>query len=65
MLKSAGEEIIQWAERCRYWSRKAATKEQRSTLLGLERLLIEAAADAEDVWELGRTAAPLRPTKLG
>lgn len=47
MFDSAAEEISQWAERCRAWAVGARTGEQRSILLGLEKILSQAAEDAE------------------
>jgi hypothetical protein len=47
MFRSAAEEISEWADQCRRWTRGAATREQRLTLQGLERLLNQAAMDAE------------------
>lgn len=49
MFKSAAEEITQWADQCRRWARRARTREERSTLMSLERLLEDAAIEAEDV----------------
>lgn len=55
MFKSAADEISQWADQCRRWANGARTREQRSTLASLGRLLHDAAIDAEDELEL---AAP-------
>jgi hypothetical protein len=63
MFKSAAEEIGQWADQCRRWARGARTQEQRSTLLGLERLLNQAALDAEDELDVDSAPPPLAPTK--
>lgn len=48
MFKSAAQEISQWADQCRRWARGAHTREQRLTLQSLERLLEDAAIEAED-----------------
>ena len=47
MIKSAAEEISQWADQCRRWAKDARTREQRLTLQSLERLLDDAAFEAE------------------
>jgi hypothetical protein len=47
MFKSAAEELNQWADQCRRWARGARTREQRLTLQSLERLLDDAAIEAE------------------
>ena len=47
MFKSAAEEISQWADHCRRWATDARTREQRLTLQSLERLLDDAAIEAE------------------
>lgn len=47
MFKSAAEELNQWADQCRRWAKGARTREQRLTLQGLERLLDDAAIEAE------------------
>lgn len=60
MFKSAADEISQWADQCRRWANGARTREQRSTLASLGRLLRDAAIDAED--ELER-AAPRPPAR--
>jgi len=56
MFKSAAEEISLWADQCRRWAKDARTREQRATLQSLERLLQDAASEAEDELEL--TAPP-------
>jgi hypothetical protein len=48
MFKSAAEEISQWADQCRRWANGARTREQRSTLRSLEKLLFDAAVEAEE-----------------
>ena len=58
MFKSAAEEISQWADQCRRWAKDARTREQRVTLQSLQRLLYDAAVEAEDEDDL---AAP-RPS---
>lgn len=60
MFKSAAEEMSQWADQCRRWARGARTREQRSTLQSLEKLLHDAAIEAEEEFEL---AAPRPPTR--
>jgi hypothetical protein len=47
MFDSAADEMGQWAERCRIWAVGARTGEQRSMLLGLEKILSQAALDTE------------------
>jgi hypothetical protein len=47
MIKSAAEELSQWADQCRRWAKRARTREQRLTLQSLERLLDDAAVEAE------------------
>jgi hypothetical protein len=47
MFKSAAEELNQWADQCRRWAKGASTREQRLTLQGFERLLDDAAIEAE------------------
>ncbi len=47
MFKSAAEEISQWADQCRRWATDARSREQRLTLQSLERLLDDAAIEAE------------------
>ena len=47
MFKSAAEEINQWADQCRRWAKDARTREQRLTLQSLEKLLEDAAIEAE------------------
>ncbi|MGC1276588.1 MAG: hypothetical protein WA893_00020 [Xanthobacteraceae bacterium] len=59
MFKSAAEELNQWADQCRRWAKGARTREQRLTLQGLERLLDDAAIEAE--FDPGENA-PLSPT---
>jgi hypothetical protein len=59
MFKSATEELSQWADQCRRWAKGARTREQRLTLQSLERLLDDAAIEAE--LESSADAAPLAP----
>jgi hypothetical protein len=47
MFKSAAAELSQWADQCRRWAKGARTHEQRLTLESLERLLDDAAIEAE------------------
>ena len=60
MFKSAAEELNQWADQCRRWAKGARTREQRLTLQSLERLLDDAAIEAEQ--DAGENA-PLAPTQ--
>jgi len=60
MFESVAEEIGHWAERCHVWAQGARTKEQRSMLQSLERLLDQAAVDAQRDLDLN---APIAPTK--
>jgi len=48
MFTSATDEISHWADRCRLWARGARTSEQRKTLQLWERLLRQAAVDAQN-----------------
>jgi len=62
MLESAAEEMRQWAEQCRRWAMGARTREQGRTLRGLEKILRQAASEAER--DLNRKSArPLARTK--
>jgi hypothetical protein len=60
MFKSAAEEISQWADQCRRWASGARTREQRATLRSLEKLLLDAAIEAEQELE---PAAPRPPAR--
>ena len=60
MFKSAAEEISQWADQCRRWAQGARTREQRSTLRSLEKLLLDAAIEADEEVE---PAAPRPPAR--
>ena len=60
MFKSAAEEISQWADQCRRWARGARTREQRSTLQSLEKLLHDAAIEAEEEFDLAAQRPPTR-----
>ncbi len=60
MFKSAAEEISQWADQCRRWARGARTREQRVTLQSLEKLLHDAAIEAEEELELTAPRPPAR-----
>ena len=62
MLESAAEEMRQWAEQCRRWAMGARTREQGRTLRGLEKILRQAAVEAERDLD-GHSARPLAPTK--
>ena len=63
MFKSAAQEISQWADQCRQWARDARTGEQRSNLLTLERILNEAALDADDDLPIVPPPGPFISTK--
>ncbi|MBO0718995.1 MAG: hypothetical protein J2P55_16925 [Rhizobiales bacterium] len=63
MFKSAAEEIGQWADQCRRWARGARTRDQKLMLQNLERILSQAALDAEDTLELDCVLRPLAPSK--
>ena len=60
MFKSAAEEISQWADQCRRWAREARTRDQKMMLQNLERLLSQAALDAEGALDLDGVSAPPR-----
>jgi hypothetical protein len=62
MFKSAAEEMSQWADQCRRWAIGARTREQRLTLQSLERLLSQAAIEAEQGFEMS-SPRPLVPTR--
>jgi hypothetical protein len=63
MFKSAAEEISQWADQCRRWAREARTRDQRLSLQNLERLLSQAALDAEDTFDVDCVLRPLASSK--
>jgi len=63
MFKSAAEEISQWADQCRRWARGARTRDQKLMLQNLERLLSQAALDAEGALELDYAPRPLASGK--
>jgi hypothetical protein len=63
MFKSAAEEISQWADQCRRWAREAHSRDQKLMLQNLERLLSQAALDAEDALDVDRVLRPLASTK--
>ncbi len=63
MFKSAAEEISQWADQCRRWTRTARTNEQRLTLQSWERLFSLAAMEAEGDFDLGYRSTPRAPTQ--
>lgn len=58
MFKSAATEISQWADQCRRWANTARTKEQRLNLKSLEKILSDAALQAEDDSENGILRPP-------
>jgi len=47
LFDTAADEMREWAERCRRWASAARTGDQRATLHSLERLLHQAATEAE------------------
>jgi hypothetical protein len=63
MFKSAAQEIGQWADQCRRWARGARTPEQKLMLRNLERLLSEAALEAEDGIDTDCAIRPLAARK--
>ncbi|HEV2626600.1 MAG TPA: hypothetical protein VGV62_16090 [Xanthobacteraceae bacterium] len=63
MIKSAAEEIGHWADQCRRWARDARSHEQKLMLQNLERLLSQAALDAEDALDVDYVVRPLVSTK--
>ena len=63
MFKCAAEEISQWADQCRRWAREARTRDQKHMLQNLERLLSQAALDAEGTLELDCVLRPLASSK--
>ena len=58
MFKSAVTELSQWADQCRRWADSSRTKEQRLDLKGLERILSDAASQAEGDSESGSLRPP-------
>jgi hypothetical protein len=58
MFKSAAEELSGWAAQCRRWAKGARTREQRLNLLSLEKILDDAALEAE----LDADVHPRRPS---
>jgi hypothetical protein len=62
MLKSAAEEIGEWADQCRRWARRAQSSEQRLMLQSWERLFNQAELEAEE--NRGYEALPRAPHKL-
>jgi hypothetical protein len=63
MFKSAADEISQWADKCRSWARNARSRDQKLMLQNLERLLSQAALDAEGALELDCVPRPLASSK--
>ena len=61
MMKSAAQEISEWADRCRRWAKDARTREQRTTLTSLQKLLHDAALEAEDALDAPLPYSPARP----
>jgi hypothetical protein len=53
MFKSAAEEIGEWADRCRRWTRRARSSEQRLTLQSWERLFNQAEIEAQESIDYG------------
>lgn len=60
MIKSAAEEISQWADQCRRWANGARTREQKLTLRSLEQLFLDAAVEAEEELEPTAPRPPAR-----
>jgi hypothetical protein len=48
MFKSAAEELGEWADRCRRWTLRSKSSEQRLTLQSWERLFNQAEIEAEE-----------------
>jgi hypothetical protein len=63
MFKSAAEEISQWADQCRRWAHQARTRDQKLMLQNLDRLLSQAALDAEDALDVDGSLRPFASTK--
>ena len=63
MFKSAAEEISQWADQCRSWGRQARTRDQKLMLQSLERILTQAALDAEDALDVAYGLHPLASSR--
>jgi hypothetical protein len=63
MFKSAAEEISHWANRCGRWAREARSHDQKLLLQNLERVLSQAALDAEDALEFDCVLRPLASNK--
>ena len=63
MIKSAAEEIGHWADQCRRWARDARSHEQKLMLQNLERLLSQAALNAEDALDVDYVVRSLVSTK--
>lgn len=62
MFKSAAEELGEWADRCRRWTRRAQSSEQRLMLQSWERLFNQAETEAER--DCGYEPLPGAPHKL-
>jgi len=60
MFETAAEEMRQWADQCRRWARGARTRDQRSTLRSLEKLLRQAATEAEEQLDGSSLRSPAR-----
>lgn len=63
MFKSAAQEIGQWADQCRRWALEARTREQKLMLRNLERLLSQAALDADNDLEADYALRPVAQSK--
>jgi hypothetical protein len=63
VFKSAAEEISQWADRCGRWAREARSRDQKLMLQNLERILSQAALDAENTLEFDCVLRPLASGK--
>ena len=56
MFKSAAEEIGEWADRCRFWARRAQSQEQRQMLQSWERLFNQAEREADENFDYAPTS---------
>ncbi len=64
MVKSAAQEIGEWADQCRRWARDARNKEQRLTLQHWQKLFDRAALEAEDELDGAYDPSPRQSTKF-
>jgi hypothetical protein len=63
MFKSAAEEISQWADQCARWARETRSRDQKRMLQNLERVLSQAALDAQDTLDFDCVLRPLASSK--